>query len=218
MNRSFLKTSVVGLASLLATAAVSYGQLLYTFTPGNANEQNWSSDYDSFPASGGTTPISFINDPTLPAGLGTQAVLIGNSQATGGSYQQEANWGVSINADAYSLCTIWVKAVGGDLSAFQPTIQSSVNGWQQLGGFVAQSAGWTEYTGTYSQYAGSSQQPGDGDWANIGNIIFGAWEGGTSSGQIEIGGIEFTTVPEPSSMLLGGLGLALFGLYRKARR
>ncbi len=234
LKRSFRNRSLLqaGLGCLAVTAGpgLASAQLLYDFTPTNGNENNWS-------ASGYDTTISFVTDATIPAGLGTQALLFGaqgNNTGVPASTSSVATWNTGsefgdINASAYTEYIIWLKPYQAGQTfqylnhilngaAYSQSTSTGL-GTQPAGDSIVSLAnGWYQLTLTDTGITDNNAEATD--WAGIYGVIFrcGEYNNFNQGAQEEIAGIEFATVPEPATLALCGIGgfLGLFMVRRKS--
>jgi hypothetical protein len=171
--------------------------------------------------------MSFVTDGTIPAGLGTQALLfgtLGNGTGTPSSTWDQVAWNVggsigNINASAYNQVAVWVKPVSGDLNSFQLVLQSGALGWMPGAQHsVPLSGGWQKIV--YNNEASMTGGNAAANWGNIYSILVGEWNSnsGSNIGQVEFGGIQFYNVPEPSSWALFAFGALALGLTTWNRR
>jgi hypothetical protein len=236
MKRSSLNKRLLqaGLACLSVTAGagLASASLLYDFTSSNGNENNWS-------AAGYDTSYSFITDSTIPAGLGTQALLfgaLGNNSGSPSGVSSQATWNTGsefgdINAGTYNEYIVWIRPsptsdsfqfmnyiLNGGAYVTSADTSGTVSSAPAPDTATSLGNGWYKLTLTDTGITGGNSEATD--WTGIYQVIFdcGMYNNFGQDAQCEIAGLEFTNTPEPSPWVLFTVGIGAFGLATLYRR
>src|ERR1017187_4163547 len=180
-----LLTTLAGMASLLLTTGLAYGDLVIA----------WPADSEAAMTAGQGTPgMTWAADATIPAGLGTAGLTWGNSLVTGATFQQVYySLGSAIgnqNLNGYGNINFYVKpGTGNSASALQIVVQSVQNGYMQPpqanSTITPLANGWDKVSWSLSEPVFTTNP---NNLTAVYSIGIGFWQP-TASYQMEIGGI-----------------------------
>lgn len=225
MNRLFLKTSVACLAGLLtvASAGIAHGQtVLYQWTFNSSGDVSGYWD-----AIGASDTLTFLPG-VAPAGQSLSSGSMEVSGQFGPSSTQNAGFVSYLNPNPQNMSagtelSFWIDVFSGydsngQIQDLHPGL--GIGGYQYASPSVPISSAYN----TWENVVIPAADIESGNWSSVADVVFNPYDGNYTTPTTLTFAIDnvqiLQVVPEPSPMLLGGLGVAILGLvsgYRRAR-